>query len=152
MGAYVYYKVANESNETALKANEILERNTFNKTLCGIDCGFFINDQSDVKHALDDGDEHLANYFKKRIGTSDYKVSAIDEDLEKIDMNHDDFFEQVTCMFEELNAHIDMRYLMNSCAFGSSYFTDQQVLRLTQNGKLFSGEPNPRLLKRLKLD
>lgn len=152
MGAYLFYKVADESNETALKANEVLFKNVFNLSLCDIDAGFFINDQTDVQFALDNKDEHLANYYKKRIGSNDYKVSALDEDLGALELTHDEFFEQTTCMFEALNTKIDMRYLMNSCAFGSDYFTYQQVLIMSQNGKLFSGEPNAKLLARLKLD
>lgn len=150
MGAYLYFKCAKRSNTAALKLNEFLYRDEFNKKLQEVDAGFFVFDETDVQYEIDNGGvESSIEYCRENIGQNSYKVSSIEESIEKLQIESDDFFEQVTQMFERINHKFKMKYLARSCAFGSCYFNDEQIMRMTNNGALLSGSNKKSLLSKI---
>ncbi len=151
MGAYLFYKCARRSNSAALKLNKFLYKDEFNKKLQEVDAGFFVFDETDVQHEIDNGgNEFSIEYCRKNIGQNSYKVSSIEESIETLQIESDVFFEQVTQMFERINHKFKMRYLARSCAFSSCYFNDDQIMRMTNNGALLSGGTKKDLLSKIK--
>ena len=151
MGAYLYYKCARRSNSAALKLNEFLYKDDFNKKLQEVDAGFFVFDETDVQYEIDNGGvETSIEYCRKNIGQNSYKVNSIEETIEKLHIESDVFFEQVTQMFERINRKFKMKYLATSCAFSSHYFNDFQIMRMTNNGAFLSGDSRKDLVSKIK--
>jgi len=150
MGAYLYYECAKRSNDAALKLNEFLYKDKFNKKLQEVDAAFFVFDETGVQHEIDHGGtESSIEYCKDNIAQNAYKVSSIEDTLEKLHIETNEFFEQVTQMFERINHKFKMKYLARSCAFGSHYFNDDQIMRMTNNGSLLSGSDKHKLLSKM---
>jgi len=150
MGAYLYYKCARRCNSAALKLNEFLSKDEFNKKLQEVDAAFFVFDETDVQYEIDHGGiESSIEYCRDNIAQNAYKVSSIEDTVEKLHIESDEFFEQVTQMFERINHKFKMKYLARSCAFGSYYFNDNQIMRMTNNGALLSGSNKHELLSKV---
>lgn len=158
MGAYLYYKLVDKYQSDA--ANEFLELLPQNKYLIEKEYGVFITCQKDIDFVLNHPEdfhdknhqENCVKFCQERIGTGDYKVSGIDYD--NLNLTSEHLLEKLTVVFEQLNQKFDMRYFCLSCAFSGDYFTNEQVVRITNNGALISGkskysEDYDKLLSRL---
>ncbi len=147
MGAYIFYKTERSSFSVANYVDEFLENDAFSQHLFDAGLGrFTVACQEDLNWAEKQVNAaYWVRYFQDRLGEGDYKVSALDDELISIDPSKSlSFFELSSSMFERLNQVIAMRYLSSSCAFSGDYYTNEQISRITQNGRLLSGVVNKR--------
>ncbi|MFA6195275.1 MAG: hypothetical protein WC656_01370 [Sulfurimonas sp.] len=139
MGAYLNFQTKSNPNEVMA----YLDTNSIQKKLYQLEeQSIFIVD-----------DEHLAWVKKerpdmlemetKKYGKGDIKTSGgISFKTEEAGITYEDLAEMWVQLFEELNKQFKMKYYAHSCSLSldSSYFTLEQMKRITNNGKLLSGK------------
>jgi hypothetical protein len=152
MGAHLFYKTKLKTLSESNRANDFLKKDKFNMFLTkNNQCAFTISGQENLDWAENEqNSEYWLNYFRDKIGRGEFKVSGLDEDNLILDpRNLGSFFELSTKMFERLNRCVEMKYLSSSCAFSGDYYTDSQISRITQKGKLLSGGDKEKIQARL---
>ena len=134
MGAYLNFEI-NKKN-LANEAEDFLESSKENNSLG--DERILLTTIKDVIWAKANNPAN-ENYFKKRIGKGDIKVSGIDC---RTNIDTTEILEIQTKVFESLNKQFVMNYDTNSEAFSEKeyYFSLEQMRRITDNGKLLSGK------------
>lgn len=121
MGAYLYYKLEDESN--ASFANQLLDDMEPQKTL---------NELGEFQRGI--------HFYEEDIypgeGAGNFKTTGITPEYK------DELLEACVQVFEHLheNPEIDVKILTRSCSLRISTFSFDQMMRLTNNGKALSGE------------
>ncbi len=147
MGAYLFYSLKDPTHDNAKKLNDFLDKDEFNLKLQSVEAGFMVISQEDIDWATERKDAFNEENFRKILGSNDYKVSyGIEDTTERLKIDYEDFFEETTQMFERINKEFTMKYLAGSCAFDSDYYSDEQVMRMTEKGKLLTGNKKKELL------
>lgn len=121
MGAYLYFKVEDESN--AELANELVEQTPEHELLTEMD------DRIQRVYF------HLEDYYPG-VGAGSIKTSSLPPE------HTSEAIEAYTAIFEKLHAsdEIEIKVLSNSCSLRISTFSFEQLQRLTDNGDAISGD------------
>ena len=140
MGAYLFFKTESNANEVA---NYLLEENQLNKKLIELDeQNVYISCDEDIQWAKKERPD-LIKMMKRKYSTGDIKTSSgIGEMFEQAGYTYEDLAKMWVTIFEELNKRFKMKYYAHSCSLdlNSSYFTLEQLKKITNNGKLLSGK------------
>ena len=139
MGADIFYRT--KVVEDADLASSILEEIEENRLLSGVNCEITLYCSDDLEWANSEKCPNpvwAKSYIEKHIGRGSFKVSGLDEPIELLGIEYEEIFELLTVVFEKLNRAVEMKYLSGSCAFMGSYFSAQQIRRITDNGRLLS--------------
>lgn len=139
MGAYLYYKTESNPDEV----NDYLETSNLQKKLSGLEeQGIFIVDEHHLQWVKENRPD-LLDWEAQKFGTGDLKTSSgISFKADEAGLEYENIAEMWVQIFEALNKRFKMKYYANSCSLcpDNSYFTLEQMKRITDNGKLLSGK------------
>jgi len=140
MGAYLYFKT--ESNAKKV-SNYLLEESKLNKLLMDLEeQHIYIYCNEDIEWARNERPDMIDEMIRI-CNTGNIKTSGgISETTEQKGYDYEDIAEIWTSIFEELNEKFKMKYYARSCSLSltSSYFTIDQMKRITKNGTLLGGK------------
>lgn len=139
MGAYLYFKTTSNPDEV----NDYLETNELQKNLSELEeQGIFVADGHHLQWVKENRPD-LLDWEAQKFGSGDLKTSGgISFKADEAGLEYENIAEMWVQIFEALNKRFKMKYYANSCSLcpDSSYFTLEQMKRITDNGKLLSGK------------
>ena len=140
MGAYLYFKTESNPKEVV---DYLFEENQLNKKLEEWDeQTIWLCDSTHLDWVKKNRPD-LLEWETAKLGKGELKTSTdMSEKMLQNGYSYEDLAEMWVQIFEELNKRFKMKYYAHSCSLNpdSSYFTLEQMKRITDNGKLLSGK------------
>jgi len=133
MGAYLKFRLAD--SDRASEANEFLDDQPEQDAIRDINPGRIMDFwcQEDHEWMVEHQGERAASQWYQDIGEGDIKTSGIDISV------HDELMQLYTDLFEKLHDEFDVEVYSKSCSLNRSYFTEEQIRVITNDGDALTG-------------